>query len=143
MRAVKTTEHNAYQIHYHFVTPVKYRKAIFGRLDREQTLRSVSKEIEERYSFVFEKVGIDTNHVHYVINAEPKFSPSQIIQITKSIMAKQLFKQHPDLRKELWGGELWTDGFYVATIGEGGGLDAIRAYVAKQGIPSQNLKLFD
>jgi len=143
MRAVKTTEHNAYQIHYHFVTPVKYRKAIFGRLDREQTLRSVSKEIEERYSFVFEKVGIDTNHVHHVINAEPKFSPPQIIQITKSIMAKQLFKQHPDLRKELWGGELWTNGFYVATIGEGGGLDAIRAYVAKQGIPSQNLKLFD
>ena len=143
MRTVKTTEHNAYQIHYHFVTPIKYRKAIFGRLDREQTLRIVSKEIEERYSFVFEQVGIDTNHVHYVINAEPKFSPSQIIQIIKSIMAKQLFQRHPDLRKELWGGELWTDGFYVATIGEGGGLDAIRAYVAKQGIPSQNLKLFN
>jgi putative transposase len=143
MRAVKTTEHNAYQIHYHFVTPVKYRMAIFGRLDREQTLKSVCKEIEQRYSIEFEKVGIDTNHVHYVISAAPKFSPSEIIRIVKSITAKQLFKTHPDLRGELWGGELWTDGFYVATVGEGGGLDAIRAYVAKQGIPPSNLKLFD
>ena len=143
MRSVKTSEHNAYQIHYHFVTPVKYRKAIFGRLDREQTLRIVSKEIEERYSFVFEKVGIDTDHVHYIINAAPKFSPSEIIRIIKSIMAKELFKRHPDLRRELWGGELWTDGFYVATVGEGGNLDVIRQYVAKQGIPPSNLKLFD
>ena len=143
MRAVKTTEHNAYQIHYHFITPVKYRKAIFGCFDREQTIRIVSKEIEERYSFVFEKVGIDTNHVHYIINVAPKFSPSEIIRITKSIMAKELFKRHPDLRRELWGGELWTDGFYAATIGEGGNLDVIRQYVAKQGIPPANLKLFD
>jgi len=41
--------------------------------------------------------------------------------MVKSIVAKQLFKTPPDLRKELWGGELWTDGFYVATLGEGGG----------------------
>jgi putative transposase len=143
MRAVKTSEHNAYQIHYHFVTPVKYRKAIFGRLDREQTIRIVSKEIEERYSFIFEKVGIDTDHVHYVINAAPKFSPSGIIRIIKSLMAKELFRHHPDLKKELWGGELWTDGFYVATVGEGGSLDVIRQYVERQGIPTSNLKLFD
>lgn len=143
MRTVKTTEHNAYQIHYHFVTPVKYRKALFGNLDREQTLHTVCKEIEERYSIEFERIGIDTNHVHYVISAAPKFSPSNIIQIVKSITAKQLFKTHPDLRKELWGGEFWSDGFYVATIGEGGTLDVIRAYVAKQGLPQDQLKLFD
>lgn len=143
MRAVKTTEHNAYQIHYHFVTPVKYRKAIFGRLDREQTLHAVCKEIEERYSFTFEQVGIDTNHVHYLINAAPKLSPSNIIQIVKSITAKQLFKNHPDLRKELWGGELWTDGFFVATVGEGGNKDVIRSYIAHQGWAQDQLKLFD
>jgi putative transposase len=143
MRAIKTTEHNAYQIHYHFVTPIKYRKAIFGSLDREQTLQRTCKEIEERYSFIFEKVGIDTNHVHYLVNAAPKFAPSQIIRIIKSITARELFKKHPDLRKELWGGELWTDGFYVATVGEGGNLDVIRTYVSRQGMPSSNLKLFD
>src|SRR3989344_1652766 len=133
MRPVRKTEHNAYQIHYHFVTPVKYRKAIFGRSDREQTLQSICKEIEERYSIEFEQVGIDTNHVHYLITAAPKFAPSHIIQIIKSITARELFARHPDLKKELWGGELWTDGFFVATVGEGGNRDVIRAYVANQG----------
>lgn len=145
MRAVRTTEHNAYQIHYHFVTPVKYRRAIFGRPDREQTLRSICQEIEERYSIEFEQVGIDTNHVHYLLEAAPKFAPSTIIQIIKSITARELFRRHPDLRKELWGGELWTDGFFVATVGEGGNRDVIRVYVQKQGSKSDmnQLKLFN
>jgi putative transposase len=143
MRAVKTTEHNAYQIHYHFVTPVKYRKAIFGRLDREQTLHTVCTEIEERYSIEFEQVGIDTNHVHYLVSAAPKFSPSSLIQMIKSITAKQLFKRHPDLRRELWGGELWSDGFFVATVGEGGSRDVIRTYIAQQGLKNDQLKLFE
>lgn len=145
MRTVRKSEHNAYQIHYHFVTPVKYRYAIFDRPDREQTLQRVSKEIEERYSIWFEQIGVDTNHVHYLLSAAPKFSPSRIIQVIKSITARELFSRHPDLRKELWGGELWTDGFFVATVGEGGNRDVIREYVRKQGEPRdiQQLKLFD
>ena len=145
MRAVRTTEHNAYQIHYHFVTPIKYRKAIFGSPDREQTLYQICKEIEERYSIIFEKIGIDTNHVHYLLSAAPKFSPSRVIQAIKSITARELFKRHPDLRKELWGGELWTDGFFVATVGEGGNVDMIRVYVERQGKLSDvsQMRLFD
>ena len=145
MRQVKTSEHSAYQIHYHLVTPVKYRKGIFGCLDREQSLREICKEIEERYSIEFEKVGLDVDHVHYLVSAAPKFSPSGIVQLIKSITAKELFRRHPDLRKELWGGELWTDGYFVATVGEGGNADVIREYVEKQGQVHnvRQLKLFD
>ena len=143
MRAVRTTEHSAYQIHYHIVTPVKYHRAIFGRPDREQTLRSICTEIEERYSIWFEQLGIDTNHVHYLLSAAPKFSPSQLVRLIKSITAREVFRRHPDVKKELWGGELWTDGFFVATIGEGGNRDVIREYIKNQGQPDDQLKLFD
>ena len=145
MRAVRTSDHSAYQIHYHFVTPVKYRKAIFGSPDREQTLLQICSEIEKRYSIKFEQIGVDTNHIHYVLSAAPKFSPSQIIRVVKSIAARELFKKHPDLKRELWGGELWTDGFFVATVGEGGNLDVIRVYVEKQGKREDiaQLKLFN
>jgi len=145
MRAVRTSEHNAYQIHYHFVTPVKYRKAIFGSPDREQIVYQICKEIEERYIIEFEQIGIDHNHVHYLLSAAPKYAPAQIIQIVKSITARELFKKHPDLRKELWGGELWTDGFFVATIGEGGNRETIKKYVAQQGQRGdvEQIKLFD
>jgi putative transposase len=133
MRAVKVTQTSAYQIHYHFVTPVKYRKAIFGHADREHTLVEISKEIEERYEIEFEQIGIDTNHVHYLVSAAPKYAPSVLIQIIKSITARELFKRYPELREQLWGGELWTEGYFVATVGEGGNKDVIRAYVAGQG----------
>ena len=79
MRKVRTSEHNAYQIHYHIVTPVKYRKAIFDRPEREQSLRAICKEIEERYSIEFEQVGLDKDHVHYLVSAAPTFAPSQIV----------------------------------------------------------------
>ena len=146
MREVKKTEHCAYQIHYHFVAPVKYRKAIFGVFDREQTLVDVCKEIEERYDIYFEQIGIDTNYVHFLINTAPKFSPSNIIQIVKSIIARELFKKHADLKRELWGGELWADGYFVATVGEGGNKDVISIYVANQGKDkkdSKQLRLFN
>ena len=145
MRAVSVTEHSAYQIHYHFVTPVKYRKAIIGRAERELSLVEISKEIEERYELKFEQIGIDTNHVHYLVSAAPKFAPANLIQIIKSITARKLFERHPDLKKELWGGELWRDGYFVATVGEGGNSKVISAYVANQGKVkehAQQLKLF-
>ena len=145
MRAVKKTEHSAYQIHYHFVTPVKYRKAILGHTDRSHSLIEICKEIEERYEIEFEQIGIDANHVHYLISVAPKFSPGQVIGIIKSLTARELFRRHPELKKELWGGELWSDGYFVATVGEGGNNEVIRAYVAKQGNKEQveQLQLFN
>ncbi len=143
MKAVRRSNHNVSQLHYHFVTPVKYRKALFGQPDRESSLHAICQEIEERYEIEFEQVGIDTNHVHYLISSVPKYAPSAIIRIVKSITAHELFQRHPDLKRELWGGELWTDGFYVASVGEGGNRDVIRAYIKKQGVKNPQLTLFD
>ena len=145
MRPVRKTESSAYQIHYHFVTSVKYRKGIFGFPDRERTLHTICTEIEERYEIIFEKIGIDLNHVHYLLSASPKLSPAAIIQVVKSITAKQLFLKYPEIKRELWGGHLWTEGYFVATVGEGGNRDVIERYVANQGKkpPDYQLKLFD
>jgi putative transposase len=104
---------------------VKYRCAIFGRPDRAQTLKIICSEIEERYDIIFEQVGIDHNHVHYLLSAAPRYAPADLMKIVKCITAKELFKRHPDLVEELWHGELWTDGYFVATVGEGGNKDAI------------------
>ena len=78
-------------------------------------------------------------------SAAPKYAPSEIARVVKSLTAREMFGPHPDLREELWGGELWTDGFFVATVGEGGNVNVIREYVAHQGQRDQvkQLKLFD
>ena len=61
----------------------------------------------------------------------------------KSISAIELFKRHPDLKKELWGGEFWSDGGYAGTVGEGINADIIRKYIKSQGRKGDQLKLIN
>lgn len=147
MGALRRSRHNVYRIFYHYVTPVKYRKGVFEKPEREDALRTILKGIEERYDIWFLEVGMDKNHVHWVVSAAPKYSPSELIRVIKSLTAREMFRMCPDLQEELWGGELWTDGFYVATVGEHGSKKAIMEYVARQGKQAQRsyrqMKLFD
>ena len=102
-------------------------------------MKNVCKGIQERYFIWFEVLGHENNHVHMVIEAAPKYSPSRIIQICKSILAKQIFKRFPKVKDELWEGEFWTDGGHVDTVGDGRALTAVKNYVVNQGRNEKNL----
>jgi putative transposase len=75
--------------------------------------------------------------VHIFVGAEPKYSPSRLIQIIKNISAREMFKEFPELRKTLGGGEFWSDGGYVGTVGDGVTADIIRNYIETQGTPEE------
>jgi putative transposase len=127
------------------VFPVKYRKAL---LDSEVTniIQETAVGIAERYSIEMEAIGCDKDHIHVLCGAHPKVALGKIVQIFKSITAREIFRRKPSVRKELWGGEFWTDGYYVATVGERANWDTVAKYVAKQGKPRtdlRQLKLFD
>jgi putative transposase len=126
------TAHNAYDTHYHLVFPVKYRKALLTN-DIPLAIVAIAQEIALRYDITFERIGTDIDHIHILCSFPPKYSGSEIIRIFKSITARELFKQFPSLRKDLWGGEFWSDGFYLATISERGDWKTVERYVANQG----------
>ncbi len=130
--AVIKTYHNAYDAHYHIVFPVKYRKALLTD-EIPLAINHIAQEISKRYDIKFEKIGCDQDHIHILASFPPKHSGSDVVRIFKSITAKQLFKQFPALRKDLWGGEFWSDGFYFATVSERGNWQAVETYVANQG----------
>ena len=54
-------------------------------------------------------------------------------EIIKNITARKIFKEYPEIRKQLWGGELWSDGGYIGTVGDGTTSDIITNYVQNQG----------
>jgi putative transposase len=144
---VRKGYHCAWQIHYHIVFPVKYRKAL---LDSDSEVTNIIQEtavgIAERYSIEMEAIGCDKDHIHVLCGAHPKVAPGKIVQIFKIITARKIFRRKPSVRKELWGGEFWTDGYYVATVGERANWDTVAKYVVKQGKPRtdlRQLKLFD
>ena len=105
--------HNVSYILYHIVCPVKYRrKAIHAQM--AQTIKVVCFEISKRYEINFVEIGTDEDHVHFLIQSVPILSPSRIAQTIKSIIAKNVFKLHPEVKRMLWGGQFWTSGYYVS-----------------------------
>ena len=132
--------HCAYEIHYHIVFPVKYRKALLSS-EIEKALVRIGQEIQVRYEIVIDEMGCDSDHIHLLCSAHPKYSPGDLVRIYKSITARRLFIEFPALKTELWGGEFWTDGYYVATVGERNNWDTVANYVKNQGSPENQLPL--
>ena len=130
---VRKGHHCAYQIHYHIVFPVKYRKALL-REDVVESMKEVSLQIQERYELEIERLGCDGDHVHLLCGSHPKYSPGQLVRVYKSVTARELFARVGGLRRELWGGEFWSDGYYVATVGERGDWSVVEKYVREQGM---------
>jgi len=107
--------------------------------DRISFLKWVLSEIEERYDIRFDTVGTDGDHVHLFIDAAPRYSPSEVFRIVKSITARQLFEKFPEIKRDLWGGEFWNDGGYIGTVGEGTTADIVRRYIQNQGSKEEKL----
>jgi len=94
----------------------------------------------ERYAIEMESIGCDRDHIHLLCSAHPKLAPGEIVRIFKSITAKEIFRRKPSVKEELWGGEFWTDGYYVATVGERANWDTVENYVKKQGHAGHTLR---
>ena len=124
--------HNVSVLLYHFVCPAKYRRVVFSK-KVDQTLKETCLEIEKRYEVHFLEIGTDKDHVHFLVQSVPKMSVTQIITILKSFTAREIFQKHPEVKKQLWGGEFWTDGYFVNTVSKFGDESSITRYVRDQG----------
>ena len=103
------------------------------------------KGFKDRYALEFQAIGFDLNHVHFLCRFLPKYSGGQVIRLIKSITSREIFKRAPEVKRLLWGGEFWTDGYYIATISVKGDKKVIENYIKKQGRHEDvtQLRLFD
>ena len=124
--------HNVSVLLYHFVCPAKYRRKVFTEAV-DKALREVCIEISERYEINFVEIGSDTDHVHFLIQSVPTYAPTRIITILKSITAREVFKMCPEVKKQLWGGNFWSSGYFVGSVGKHGNEKQIENYVKNQG----------
>ncbi len=117
---------------YHIVCPAKYRRAVFTP-PVDKKLKEVCLEISKRFEITFLEIGTDKDHVHFLVQSVPMYSPKKIVQLIKSITAREIFAACPEVKKQLWGGELWTDGYFISTVGKHGNEDVIKKYIQEQG----------
>ena len=117
---------------YDLVFPAKYRRTVFdAKVDAE--LKAVCLEIEQRYDLKFLEIGTDGDHVHFLVQSVPTYSVKKLVQMIKSLTAREIFRRCPEVKRMLWGGEFWSDGYFASTVGKHGDESMISKYVKNQG----------
>lgn len=111
---------------YQIVCPAKYRRAVFSPAV-DAKLKEVCAEMQKRYDITFLEIGTDADHVHFLVQSVPPYSPKQLVQLIKSITAREIFKACPEVKRYLWGGKFWSEGYFVSTVGAHGN-EQIRTY---------------
>ena len=121
---------------YHLVSSAKYRR-VFISDSVDRVLVATCSEIEKRYEVYFLEVGTDKHHVHFLIQSVPSYSVTKIVTMVKNILAREVIRQCPEVKKQLWGGEFWGKGYFVNTVGQHGTENVIAKYVKEQGIEKE------
>ena len=133
-----------YDLKYHFVWVPKYRVHI---LDSEvaEYVKDVFLQIAQEYGFQIDTMEVMEDHVHVFIEVPPAYAPAEAVQILKSISAREVFKKFPKMRKAMWSGRIWGDGYFVRSVGDKVTADVIRKYIRyqKQEETSSQLTMFE
>ena len=144
MTEIRKTKHAAYDLKYHFVWIPKYRKKLLkGKVAKY--IGKTFQRIADEYEWEIDEMSVQEDHVHMFLQVPPKYAPAGVVQIMKSISAREVFEKYPELRKQLWAGEFWSDGYFVRSVGDKVTAEMVKAYIRHQeedGKPQQ-LRLWD
>ena len=111
------------------------------RVDEE--LKNICLEIEKRYQIVFLEIDTDKDHVHFIVQSVPTYSVTKLITKIKSLTARHIFRKCPEVKKQLWGGEFWSDGYFANTVSKHGDESVIRNYVKNQASDAKYIAIHD
>ena len=138
--AIRRTPHAVYDTQYHLVWSPKYRKAILQGTIAAR-LRELFTEIAEAYDITIEEIEVRVDHVHIFCSFPPRLSISQVITRFKSLSARAIFKEHPQVKKQLWGGQFWEDGYFARTVGDKVTAEVIKKYIRHHREEKDNAQL--
>ena len=108
---------NVYDFHFHLVIVTKYRKTVFTGEERHDQIIAILKEIAKNKGLTIEHIEAMPDHVHMMLSFPPKLAPSSAVKSLKGASAREWFIKHPEDKKKLWGGHLWSPSFFMSTVG--------------------------
>ena len=140
--ALRTAKHTVFDLKYHLVWIPKYRRRVLVGEVAEYTKR-VLQQVADEYGLWIDTMEVMEDHVHVFVEAPPRYSPAQVAQMMKSISAREVFARFPDMRRRMWSGELWADGYFVRSVGDKVTADVIRRYIKYQAHDAPQPRLFE
>ena len=128
--SLRRAAHAVYDCSYHLVWTPKGRRPVLGGAVGER-LRDLFVEIGAAYDITIDELHVAEDHVHILCSFPPRLSISGAVTRLKSLSARTLFAEFPELRRRLWGGALWESGYFVRTVGEALTGAVIRRYITR------------
>ena len=126
---LRRTNHSVYDTKYHLVWCPKYRKDLFAEVPVRERASELFRAIAEEYEYTIEEMEVSDDHVHIFLSFPPRYSIGEVVRALKSISARELFREYPSLKKRLWAGELWEDGYFARTVGDKLTSEMIKKYI--------------
>ena len=111
---------------------LKFNTKTLGANSVDKLIRDICLEIGKRYEIQFVEIGTDKDHVHFIVQSVPILPVTRIVTIIKNMTARYVLDKIQELKKELWGANLWASGYFASTVGKHGNETAIANYVKKQ-----------
>jgi putative transposase len=126
-----TRNHSVYGLYYHIILTVKYRKRILHRYEdfiKEQIQAAASSR-----NFEVERMEGDGDHIHILVSAKPRMSPSQIVSLIKQKTTYELWQTHGmELKREFWKEHtFWSPTYFIMSVGSVS-KDAVDRYIENQ-----------
>ena len=126
--ALRRAAHSLYDTQYHIVWAPRYRKKILqGAVG--QRAKELIEEIAMAHDIVIEELEVSVDHVHLFCSFPPRLSISQVVMRLKSLSARAIFQEYPQVKRQLWGGEFWEHGYFVRTVGDKVTAQVIQKYI--------------
>ena len=128
----RTAAHSRFTIYYHIALVIKYRRKVLTLPKINHKLKAVIKNMAPYHDWVIKEVETDEDHVHVLLSAPPRYSPSKVVKLIKTWTQRKTFFEYPEIRRFLWGGKLWTQGFYVSTVSDNTTKIEMQKYIKNQ-----------
>ncbi len=122
--------HTKHRLQFHLVWIPKYRKRV---LDSKIAVRlqELFKEAAQVNRWEIHELNIQRDHVHMLIQVEPRVSVAKVVQILKGGTSIKIREEFPALQEFLWGDSFWADGYFAESIGTVQE-EMIRKYIREQ-----------
>src|SRR5262245_12019775 len=114
---LRRTPHAVYDTLYHLVWSPKYRRDVLPG-ERQQRVRGLLADMAEPYDITLEEMEVSPAHVQIFCSFPPRYSIAQVVTRFKSLSARAICRECPRVKRRLWGGELWEDGYFARTVGD-------------------------
>ena len=130
MQQLNKAAHNTHSLNFHLIFCTKYRRTVLTR-DIGDRVKEIIQEVALEQNAIIEAIETDTDHLHIMLNLKPTHSIPKLVQLFKGRTSRLIFQEFPHIKKRLWGGHLWSSGYFVTTAG-GAPLETLKTYVESQ-----------